>query len=202
MTTGRIYGYMRVSTGHQTTDRQEDALTAAGVDPRDIYRDTITGTKFVRTGLDTLIGTVDPSEGKQRRGGLLRAGDVLVVQALDRLGRSLSQIIQAADELRADGIVLRALKEGIDYSTPTGRMLAGIFGSLAEYERELMLERVADARAAARTRGMLTGRPPTLTDAQRRQIRQLHAGGEKVASLVDTFKVSRRTIYRALEVAE
>jgi DNA invertase Pin-like site-specific DNA recombinase len=203
MTTGRVYGYMRVSTGHQTTDRQEDALTAAGVDPRDIYRDTITGTKFERAGLDALIGTVETADGvRTRRGGLLRAGDVLVIQALDRLGRSLSQMIHVADELWRDGIILKTLKEGIDYSTPMGRMLAGIFGSLAEYERELMLERVADARAAARTRGMLTGRPPTLTDAQRRQIRQLHAGGEKVASLVETFKVSRRTIYRALETAE
>lgn len=200
MTTERTYGYMRVSTGHQTTDRQEDALVAAGVDPRDIYRDVVTGTKFERVGLASLIGTVEVHDGERiRRGGVVRAGDTIIVSSLDRLGRSLSQVIQTADELHAAGIVLKTIKESIDYSTNIGRMLAGIFGSLAEYERSLMLERVADARSAAHARGALTGRPPTLTGDQKRQICRLHSAGESVASLVETFKVSRRTIYRALE---
>lgn len=191
---------MRVSTGHQTTDRQEDALVSAGVDPRDIYRDVVSGAKFERVGLEELIGTVEEHDGERiRRGGIVRAGDTIIVSSLDRLGRSLSEVIRVADELHAAGIVLKTIKESIDYSTNIGRMLAGIFGSLAEYERALMLERVSDARAAAKARGTNTGRPATLTSDQKRQIQRLHAAGEKVSALVETFGVSRRTIYRALE---
>jgi DNA invertase Pin-like site-specific DNA recombinase len=198
----KTFGYMRVSTGHQTTDRQEDALVAAGVDPRDIYRDVISGAKFERVGLEELIGKVEEHDGERiRRGGVVRAGDTVIVASLDRLGRSLSEVIRVADELHGAGIVLKTIKESIDYSTAIGKMLAGIFGSLAEYERSLMLERVADARAAAKARGTNTGRPATLTPDQRRQIGRLHAAGESVASLVETFAVSRRTIYRALETA-
>lgn len=200
--TQRTFGYMRVSTGHQTTDRQEDALVDAGVDVRDIYRDTISGAKFERVGLEELIGKVEVHDGERiRRGGVVRAGDTVIVASLDRLGRSLSQVIQTADELHAAGIVLKTIKESIDYSTNIGRMLAGIFASLAEYERSLMLERVADARAAAKARGTNTGRPARLSADQKRQIRALHASGESVPSLVTTFGVSRRTVYRAIDEA-
>lgn len=200
--TQRTFGYMRVSTGHQTTDRQEDALVEAGVDVRDIYRDVASGARFERVALEELIGTLEVHDGERvRRGGVVRAGDTIIVTSLDRLGRSLSQVIATADELHAAGIVLKTIKESIDYSTSIGRMLAGIFASLAEYERTLMLERVSDARAAARARGANTGRPATLTADQRRQIQRLHAAGESVPSLVTTFGVSRRTVYRALEAA-
>jgi len=94
--------------------------------------------------------------------------------------------------------LLRSLREGIDYSTATGRMLAGIFAALATYERELMHERAAAARAAARARGRHTGRPPRLTTDQARQVRSLRAGGESTADLDRGFGVSRATIYRAL----
>ena len=202
MTQQRTFGYMRVSTGHQTTDRQEDALVAAGVDPRDIYRDVISGAKFERVGLEELIGRLEEHDGERiRRGGIVRAGDTIIVSSLDRLGRSLSQVIQTADELHAAGIVLKTIKESIDYSTNIGRMLAGIFGSLAEYERSLMLERVADARAAAKARGTNTGRPSTLSVDQKRQIQRLHAAGESVPQLVATYGVSRRTVYRCLAEA-
>jgi len=199
--TSKTFGYMRVSTGHQTTDRQEDALVDAGVNVRDIYRDVISGAKFERVGLEELIGKLEEHDGERiRRGGVVRAGDTIIVASLDRLGRSLSQVIQTADELHAAGICLKTIKESIDYSTAIGKMLAGIFGSLAEYERSLMLERVADARAAAKARGTNTGRPSTLTEAQKRQIKALHAAGESVSALVETFGVSRRTVYRALDL--
>lgn len=90
----------------------------------------------------------------------------MVVQSLDRLGRSLSEVVRVADELLKRGIVLRTLIEGIDYSTATGRMVAGIFAALAEYERTLIDERTADARAAAKARGKQTGRPRALTADQ------------------------------------
>ncbi len=132
----------------------------------------------------------------------MRAGDTVTVVALDRLGRALSAVIRTIERLTEDQVLLRSLREGIDYSTSTGRMLAGIFTSLAEYERELIHERAATARAAARLRGRHTGRPPRLTPTQTRQVRSLRTGGESINELVRTFGVSRATIYRALRATE
>ena len=128
----------------------------------------------------------------------LQRGDTVVVVALDRLGRSLSGVIRTIETLTEAGVLLKSLREGIDYSTATGRMLAGIFAALAGYERELMHERAAAARAAARARGRHTGRPAKLTAAQVRQIRALRTGGESITELVAGYGVSRATIYRAL----
>lgn len=193
------FGYVRVSTARQVNDRQEDALIEHGVDFESIYRDKISGAKFKRDGLDALIGARD-KDGK-RTGGAVREGDTVVVTSLDRLGRSLSEVVTIANELHQRGIVLKSLKESIDYSTSVGRMLAGIFASLAEYERELINERAADAREAARLRGKQTGRPSRLNADEARQLRALHAGGESIADLCRSFKVSRATAYRVLEKA-
>jgi DNA invertase Pin-like site-specific DNA recombinase len=129
----------------------------------------------------------------------VRAGDTVVVVALDRLGRSLSGVIRTIETLAERGVLLRSLREGIDYSTSTGRMLAGIFAALAAYERELMHERAAAARQAARLRGRHTGRPPRLTPAQARQVRSLRADGESIGELERSFGVSRATVYGALQ---
>ena len=182
-----IVGYARVSTDHQSLDQQHDALTAAGC--QRIFTDTLSGTREDRPGLAALLDYT-------------RAGDTVVVVALDRLGRSLSGVIRTVETLTAAGVLLRSLREGIDYATPTGRMLAGIFAALAGYERELMHERAAAARAAARARGRHTGRPPRLTGAQARQVRALRAGGESISELVRSYGVSRATIYRALQATE
>lgn len=179
------FGYTRVSTSRQVTDRQFDQLVEHGVKPEHIYSDKISGAKFVRSGLDELLRTA-------------REGDTITVTSLDRLGRSLSQVVATANDLAERGIVLRSLKESIDYSTSVGRMLAGIFASLAEYERELINERAADARAAAKARGQQTGRPPALSEDQARQLRSLHEAGESVVSLARTYKISRPTVYRVL----
>lgn len=182
-----IIGYARVSTDHQSLDQQTDALTAVGCTR--IFADKLSGARDDRPGLSALLDHV-------------RDGDVVVVVALDRLGRSLSGVIRTVETLTESGVLLRSLREGIDYSTPTGRMLAGIFAALASYERELMHERAAAARAAARARGKHTGRPPRLSPAQVRQVRALRAGGESIADLVSAFGASRATIYRALQDSE
>lgn len=182
-----LIGYARVSTDHQSLEAQRDALTAAGCER--IFTDTMSGASESRPGLAALLDYA-------------RAGDTIVVVALDRLGRSLSGVIRTIEALTTAGVLLRSLREGIDYATPTGRMLAGIFGALAEYERELMHERAAAARAAARARGRHTGRPPRLSPAQARQVRALREGGESITDLVRTFAVSRATIYRALQATE
>ena len=184
-----VIGYARVSTDHQSLEAQHDALTAAGC--KRIFTDKLSGTREDRPGLAALLDYV-------------RAGDTVTVVALDRLGRSLSAVIRTIEQLTENEVLLRSLREGIDYSTSTGRMLAGIFAALAalaEYERELIHERAATARAAARLRGRHTGRPPRLTPVQTRQVRSLRTGGESINELVRTFGVSRATIYRALHAS-
>lgn len=184
--TTKVFGYVRVSTLKQVTDRQLDALAAAGVKADDIYSDKITGMKYDRPGMNQMLGQT-------------REGDVVMVHDISRLGRNMAESITTANELHERGIVLKSIKEGVDYSTPAGRLVAGIFASLAQFEREQMLERAAEARAAAQARGLTGGRPSRLSEAQKRQVRALHAAGEAVTSLVDTFAVSKRTVYRCLE---
>jgi DNA invertase Pin-like site-specific DNA recombinase len=180
-------GYARVSTDHQSLDQQHDALAAAGVDR--VFTDKMSGTRDDRPGLAALLDYA-------------RDGDTVVVVALDRLGRSLAGIVRTVETLCEGGIMLRSLREGIDYSTPVGRMVAGIFASLAEYERELIHERAAVARQAARARGKQTGRPRALTPDQIRVARRMREAGESVATICATFKVARSTLYRAFDDAE
>jgi DNA invertase Pin-like site-specific DNA recombinase len=182
-----ILGYARVSTDHQSLDQQHDALTAAGVDR--IFSDTISGTRDDRPGLAALLDYA-------------REGDTVVVVALDRLGRSLAGIVRTIETLTERAIMLRSLREGIDYSTPVGRMVAGIFASLAEYERELIHERAAVARQAARARGKQTGRPRALSADQVRLARRMREAGESVSTICTTLRVARSTVYRAFTDAE
>jgi DNA invertase Pin-like site-specific DNA recombinase len=178
-------GYARVSTSHQTLDQQVDALTKAGVDPKHIYSDVMSGARDDRPGLRAALA-------------YLREGDTLTVVALDRLGRSLSGIIATIEDLNARKITLRSLREGVDFSTSMGKMIAGIFGSLAEYERTLINERAAAAREAARARGRQVGRPKKLDDDKLRQARALREAGESVSSICTLLDVSRATLYRVL----
>lgn len=177
-------GYARVSTSTQTLDQQHDALTAAGVER--IFDDKMSGTREDRPGLAALLDYA-------------REGDTVTVVALDRLGRSLSGIIKTIDQLGERKILLRSLREGVDYSTPMGRMVAGIFASLAEYERTLINERSAAAREAARARGRQVGRPARLDPEQVALAKRMRDSGETIATLVSTLKVSRATVYRALD---
>jgi DNA invertase Pin-like site-specific DNA recombinase len=176
-------GYARVSTSQQTLDQQHDALTAAGVER--IFDDKMSGSRDDRPGLAALLDYA-------------RQGDTVTVVALDRLGRSLSGIVRTIETLRERGIELRSLREGIDYSTPVGRMVAGIFASLAEYERTLINERAAAARDAARARGKPVGRKHVLSPEQVALAKRMRASGESISTLVETLGASRATIYRVL----
>jgi DNA invertase Pin-like site-specific DNA recombinase len=182
-----LIGYARISTSKQTLDQQTDALDAAGVERT--FSDKLSGARNDRPGLAALMDYA-------------REGDVVVVVALDRLGRSLSGVISTIDSLRKRGILLRSLREGIDTSTSAGRMVAGIFATLAEYERELINERSAVAREAAAARGKQTGRPRAMTPHQVGIARRMRENGESIADIVDTLKVSRATIYRVLQAAD
>jgi DNA invertase Pin-like site-specific DNA recombinase len=176
-------GYARVSTKAQSLDQQRDALAAAGVER--IFDDKLSGASTDREGLLAMLD-------------YLREGDTVVVVALDRLGRSLRGILETVAELDGKGIVLRSLRENVDTSTSTGRMVMGIFDSLAEYERTLIAERSAAAREAARARGRQTGRPPALDADQAALARRMHDAGESVATIRAVLKVGRSTLYRVL----
>lgn len=175
-------GYVRVSTSKQTTDQQRDALETFGVER--IFEDIISGKTEKRPGLDALLDYIRP-------------GDTVVVWRLDRLGRSLSHVVQTAEELHKRDIMIRGLNDGVDYSTPTGRMLAGILASLAEYERTLINERAEVAREAARDRGKQVGRPRSITPDQLRAAQAMKNGGESMASICTALGVKRSTLYKA-----
>ena len=180
-------GYVRVSTSKQTTDQQRDALEAAGVSR--FFEDVMSGARSDRPGLKALLEYA-------------REGDRITVVALDRLGRSMTHVILTIDELQSRGILLRSLREGVDFTQPVGRMLAGIFASLAEYERSLIRERADAAREAARARGKQTGRPRALDDARVQQAWSLRTSGFTPSEIATTLKVSRATVYRAFETAQ
>lgn len=183
--TSKSFGYVRVSTQTQSLDAQVDALVSAGVADADIYADKASGASADRDGLNRLLEVV-------------REGDILVVPALDRLGRSLKHMLTTIELLRDRGVVLRSLRENLDLSTPTGQLMAAIFASLAEYERSLMLERAASAREAAAARGKQTGRPRALSPENAELARRMKESGESVRTIASTLSVSRATVYRVV----
>lgn len=182
----QLLGYARVSTRKQSTDQQIDALVAAGVDPDRIYSDVLSGAKHDRPGLTALLDYA-------------REDDVIVVVALDRLGRSLSHMVQTISDLQERKINLRSLREGIDFSTATGRLQAAIFSAMAEYERELIRERAAAAREAAQARGRHVGRPRAMNPSQAETARRMREGGIDLTTIAKTLNVSRATVYRYTE---
>jgi DNA invertase Pin-like site-specific DNA recombinase len=193
--TGRLVGYARISTSiSQSTDLQRRALIDAGVSASLIFEDHISGA----------------SRGASRPGlveamSVCRDGDVLTVWRIDRLGRSLIDILGTVENLSARGVGVRSLSDNIDPSTPTGRMLLGIFGTLAEYERLLIRERVQAGIEASRARGVRFGRPapdPEEVAAKirmaRRAMEEDNLRAEEAARLVGW---SRSTLYRHLRNA-
>lgn len=182
-----LVGYMRVSTAdeRQSVDLQRDALLAAGVDERHLHQDRASGARDDRPGLAACLAD-------------LRAGDVLVVWKLDRLGRSLSHLIRIVEELKGHGVAFRSLTEAIDTTTAHGEFLFNLFGSLAQYERALIKERVTAGLAAARRRGRKGGRPPTLGPEQVERIVAALDDGVSKASVCRSFKVPRSTLIDTL----
>jgi DNA invertase Pin-like site-specific DNA recombinase len=186
-TAGAQLGYARVSTGHQSLDQQLDALTAAGVDPKRVYNDKLSGmsTREQRPGLAALLDYARP-------------GDAIVVVGIDRLGRNAAEVMTTIRDLGERGIVLRSLREGIDTTNATGRMIAGVLASLAELELELGRERRAAAREARRARGQSIGRPKALDEKKAALAMRMHASGESASTIANALGASRATVYRVL----
>ena len=181
---GARIGYARVSTEDQSPGLQLDALTAAGCVR--VFTDIASGTLRQRPQLDAALDYV-------------RAGDTLVVWRLDRLGRSLNHLVATVAALTERGVGLASLREAIDTSTASGRLVLHVFGSLAEFERALIVERTQAGLAAARARGRTGGRPPLLSAEKLVAAQRLHAGGDSVTSIARTLGVSRATLYRHLK---
>jgi DNA invertase Pin-like site-specific DNA recombinase len=181
-------GYARVSTDDQNLDLQHDELKRAGCE--NIYSEHISSTKAERPQLQACLKA-------------LRHDDVLVIWRLDRLGRNLKELIELVNELEKKGCGLVSLKESIDTTTPTGRLVFHIFASLAQFERELIQERTKAGIQSARERGKVGGRPSKLTLADKTMIQALMSHQEtNIKELALRFGVSRATLYRVCDEME
>lgn len=183
-----LIGYARVSTHEQILDLQLDALQRAGLDERNIFTDKKSGTtaKAERPGLNEALSH-------------LRSGDTLVVWRLDRLGRTLKQLIELINDLNARGIGFKSLQESIDTTTSGGKLVFHIFGALAEFERELIRERTHAGLTAARARGRKGGRPTIESKDPKKIAMALKLYDEmnmQVQEICATLHLSRSTLYR------
>jgi DNA invertase Pin-like site-specific DNA recombinase len=177
-------GYTRVSTVAQTLDQQNAVLDAVGV--AKTFSDTMSGARDDRPGLAALIDYV-------------REGDTVVVWKLDRLGRNTLHILETVKALTGRGITLVSVSDGIDSSTSAGRMMIGVLGSLAEYERELTTERTALKRAVSRANGTSFGRPRKVANAEHvSTARRMKSDGHTAKDIAKYLGVSRATLYRYL----
>lgn len=184
---GMMIGYARVSTEDQLLDLQTSALTKAGVEPERIYQEHISGVKSRRPQLAECMRACRP-------------GDVLVVWRLDRLGRSVPELIKIMDELQKRGVGFRSLSESIDTTTAAGKMVFHMLAAFAEFERNLISERTKAGLKAARARGHRGGRKSKIGPAQLKAARAML--GDPLVTMdevADTLKVSRAAIYRAFQ---
>ena len=180
-------GYARVSTRSQKDDSQIDELTGYGCDK--IFTDTASGKLADRPELDKALA-------------YLRAGDVLVITRLSRAMRSLKHLLALADELRERGIDLVVLRQHIDTTTPTGRLVFHVLGAIDEFQRELIIEGTREGLEAARARGRTGGRKPKLSAARAATVRRMYQAtgpdGKRlhtVAEIAQTAGVHRTTVY-------
>jgi len=187
------WGYARVSTRAQTNDRQLDALTGEGIPAERIYTDKISGARQKRPGLDELLKVARP-------------GDTITVTSLDRLGRSALHVMQTIADLTETGIHVRSLKAGENLEGATGKLMRNFMVLVAEWEREMNAERVAEARAARAARAevgeQVAGRPRTaMTPAVIAAVKKRAAKGARAADIAKLEAISRASVYRILSQA-
>jgi len=179
-----IYGYARVSTLDQNLDRQKDALRAYGVDR--LFCEKVSGAKKSRPELDKMLA-------------VLESGDSVVIESLSRLGRSVKNLSELMESFNEKGIRLISLKESVDTTSATGRLLFTIISSLAAFERETLIERTNEGLASARARGKLGGRPKTNEAALKKAVALYRTGEYSLADIQELTGVSKSTLYRALK---
>ena len=176
-----LIGYARISTEDQNLALQHDALRAVGCER--IFDDKVSGVKSERPGLATALGQ-------------LQDGDTLVIWRLDRMGRSLKDLIARAEELKEKGVGLRSLQESIDTTSSGGQLIFHMFGALAEFERNLVLERTQPGLIAARARGRKGGRKKVLDRKKRAHAVQLyHSREHTIPEICKLMGIARATLY-------
>lgn len=185
---GQYIGYARVSTKTQNLAMQIEELKKAGC--TQIFSDKVSGAKSERLGLDKCLNT-------------LKAGDVLVVWRLDRLGRSMAHLVSIVAQLKEQGIAFKSLKDGvIDTTTASGELIFNIFSSLAQFERQLISERTNAGLQAARARGKKGGRKPVKQDSPKvKMAKKMHEDKSlSINEICSSLKISRATFYRYLSL--
>lgn len=184
----RVFAYCRVSTTEQTTDNQVQEIAAAGfhVTPLRTVTETVSGSVEAksRVGFRKLLERLEP-------------GDVLVVTKLDRLGRNAMDVRATVEALAGQGVKVNCLALGnIDLTSAAGKMTMGVINAVAEFERDLLIERTQSGLQRARSEGKALGRPQSLQADQVRAVRQRLAAGEAVAAVARAFATSRQTVMR------
>jgi|UniRef100_UPI0039F6ED81 DNA invertase Pin-like site-specific DNA recombinase len=181
----RRFGYARVSTDDQNLDLQRDALNRAGCDR--LYEEKASGKSADRPQLEECLAD-------------LREGDTLTVWRLDRLGRSLPDLVRIVGDLEKRGVGFESLSERIETVSAAGKLIFHVFAALAEFERNLIRERTHAGLTAARARGRTGGRKPKIGDKERREIQALYdAKTVPVTDIAKRYGVSRTTLYKHLE---
>ena len=177
-----VKGYARVSTDSQNLDRQLDALKKYGIDK--LYCEKMSGTKKSRPELDRMMKEIED-------------GDTIVIESLSRLGRSVKNLAELMEVFNSRNIRLISLKETIDTTSSTGRLLFTILSSLAQFERDVLVERTREGLNAARARGRCGGRPRTNEKAVKKAMALYNTGQYSMREIQDMTGVSASTIYRA-----
>lgn len=184
----RVFAYCRVSTSDQTTDNQVQEIAAAGF--------TVTPQ---RTITETISGSVAASErpGFGKLLNKLEDGDVLVVTKLDRLGRNAMDVRATVEALTGIGVRVHCLAlGGVDLTSPAGKMTMGVIAAVAEFERDLLIERTQSGLARARAEGKALGRPRSISDAAMSDVQGRLAAGETISAIAKAYSTSRQTIMR------
>ena len=189
----RVFAYCRVSTADQTTENQVQEIAKAGfaVDPRRVIAETISGSVAAseRPGFGKLVDKLED-------------GDVLVVTKLDRLGRNAMDVRATVEALAGMGVRVHCLAlGGQDLTSSSGKLTMGVLAAVAEFERDLLIERTQAGLARARAEGKTVGRPSALAPEQQEAVRVRLGAGESVAALARDFRTSRQTIMRCRDAA-
>ncbi|MCI1712641.1 recombinase family protein [Bifidobacterium tibiigranuli] len=180
-----LVGYARVSTAAQNEALQSDALNREGCER--LYVDRCSGARASRPELDRMLDA-------------LRSGDTVVVWKLDRLGRSVGNLVDLMNRFQRMGVNFRSVTERMDTATPGGILIFNVFASMAQFERDLIRERTHAGLAAARARGRKGGRPSKLSDKDKRRIRELGASRAlTIREIADKYQVSRQTVYNTIK---
>ena len=189
----RVFAYCRVSTSDQATDNQAQEIKAAGfqLDPKKIVTECVSG---------SVQATARPQFAKLME--RLDEGDVLIVTKLDRLGRNAMDVRATVESLAGLGVRVHCLQlGGVDLTSPAGKMTMQVINAVAEFERDLLIERTQSGLTRAKAEGKHCGRPSSLTEKQQKEVRERIERGDSVASIAKLYQTSRQTIMRVRDSA-